>query len=73
MVALTLSDTFRQNLRETLEEKGLTQKELADKSGVSRVHICRILAGKHEPTLSICEALAAGIKVPAAYLLLKRT
>lgn len=71
MVAVTLAETFRVNLRNALEEKGLTQKELAERSGVSHVHICRILAGKHEPTLSLCDALARGIRLPAEKLLTK--
>lgn len=71
MVALTLSEVFRRNLRNALEDKGLTQRELAVRSGVSHVHICRILAGKHAPTLEICDALARGMKLSPEKLLSK--
>lgn len=71
MVAISLADAFRNNLRKALEEKGLTQKELARRSGVGREHICKILAGKHEPTLAICDALAHGINLPAEKLMAK--
>ena len=73
MVAISLAETFRLNLRKALAEKGLTQKDLAKLSGVGRVHICRILSGKHEPTLGICEALARGIRLPPEQLMARDT
>ncbi len=71
MVALTLSEVFRRNLRNALSKHGLTQRELADRSGVSKVQICRILAGKHAPTLTMCDALARGMNLPPEKLLSK--
>jgi transcriptional regulator with XRE-family HTH domain len=71
MVALTLPEAFRRNLRTALEKTGLTQRELAQRSGVSHVHICRILAGKHVPSLEICDSLARGMKIPPEKLLSK--
>jgi transcriptional regulator with XRE-family HTH domain len=71
MVASTLSDTFRRNLRTALDEIGLTQRDLAARSGVNHVHICRILAGKHVPSLTMCEALARGVRLPPEKLLSK--
>lgn len=65
---MSLSDVFRTNLRNALEQQGLTQKDLAQKSGVHRITISRILTGKHDPSLSICESLARGIRLPAATL-----
>lgn len=61
---MSLADTFRDNLRNALQQKGLTQRELAQKTGVHEVTISRILKGKHDPTLEICEMLARGMKLP---------
>jgi transcriptional regulator with XRE-family HTH domain len=69
MVATTLSDTFRRNLRTALDKRGISQRDLAARSGVNHVHICRILAGKHVPSLNICEALARGMELPPEKLL----
>lgn len=66
---MPLAENFRENLRSALEKKRMTQRELANKSGVHYVTICNILAGKAEPSLTICEALAksAGIKIPEIF------
>ena len=66
---MPLEDNFRENLRAALEREGLTQRELAAESGVHYVTICNILAGRVEPSLTICEALAkaAKIKLPEIF------
>lgn len=66
---MPLADNFRENLRSAIEKNGLTQRQLAEKSGVHYVTICNILAGRAEPSLTICEALAkaAKIKLPEIF------
>jgi transcriptional regulator with XRE-family HTH domain len=49
--------------------RGWSQAELAERSGVSKVHIARIETEKREPTLSVIEKLAKAFKLPAAELL----
>jgi transcriptional regulator with XRE-family HTH domain len=48
--------------------KHLTQRELAARAGISRVHLAR-LEGHHEPSLSTLRRLAQALNVPVASLL----
>ena len=50
-------------------EAGLTQEELAAKSGVSRVTISRLEAGEQDPHYETLLALARGLGVPLGRLL----
>ena len=50
-------------LRELLEERGLTQKELAKISGVSQSNISMIINGLRDPGWSIVCALADALGV----------
>lgn len=47
-------------LKEAIEEKGITQEELAIKTGFKQSNISRILSAKYPPTLdnllSLCDA-----------------
>jgi transcriptional regulator with XRE-family HTH domain len=63
------SDSFRRNLADILERNGLSQKELARRSGVHEVTISRILHGHIEPTLSTAEKLARGAGTTAEKIL----
>jgi transcriptional regulator with XRE-family HTH domain len=53
------------NVKRLREERGLTQLELADKLGVSRVWIAQIERGAKQPSLTfgaeLAEALGVGI------------
>lgn len=54
-------DIFADNLRDIMQEVGITQSELADESGLSRATINRYLAKQRLPTLkaliNICDVL----------------
>ena len=52
-------------LRLLRERRGLTQEQLAEKSGVSRTYLARLETGRQDPTLSTLEKLAKalGVKV----------
>ena len=69
MQVMPLAETFRENLRSAIARQNMTQRELAEKSGVHHVTICNILAGKLEPSLTLCESLAkaAKIKLPEIF------
>lgn len=47
------------------ERRGMTQEQLAQKSGIGRSHLARLETGKQDPTLSTLEKIAAalGVKV----------
>ena len=49
--------------------QGLTQEQLAEKSGVSRTYLARLETGRQDPTLSTLEKLAQALGVKAGRLL----
>ncbi len=63
---MALKDSFKDNLRRRLDRGDITVTKLADDAGVNRVTIYKILNGDMEPSLSVCEAVAAaaGISPP---------
>ena len=54
-------ETIRSNITYCRKARGLNQKQLAKKSGITPANICRIESGRHFPTLwsfhRICETL----------------
>jgi transcriptional regulator with XRE-family HTH domain len=59
---------FRQRLKTALLERGMTQKELAEKSGLSRAGISQYLSGTYTPTRAAMERLAEALDMSATYL-----
>lgn len=57
------------NLREARERLGLTQEQVAERSGVQAGEISRIEHGKRDPQASTIEKLAAAVEVPPGRLL----
>ncbi|GHU80174.1 hypothetical protein FACS1894145_6000 [Bacteroidia bacterium] len=53
----------------SLEEKGMTQKELAGNIGVSRSRINDYIAGRSEPTLKVARLLCRELNIPPAAML----
>lgn len=61
---MAVKDYVRENIRREAQKQGLTQRDLAEKSGLHYVTINRILQGLAEPSLTACEALAKALSVP---------
>ena len=57
------------NLREARERLGLTQEQVAERSGVHATEVSRIEAGKRDPQVSTVRKLATALRVPAGQLL----
>ena len=61
MSELEVIDIFADNLRDLMQEVGITQRELADESGVTEATISRYLNKQRMPTLkaflNICYVL----------------
>jgi transcriptional regulator with XRE-family HTH domain len=57
------------NLREARERLGLTQEQVADRSGVHSTEVSRIEAGKRDPQVSTLRRLAAAVEVKPGQLL----
>jgi transcriptional regulator with XRE-family HTH domain len=67
------SDAFRQNVREDLRLRGITQGELARRAKISQVYLSLILSGKSNPSLAVCEKIAAGLETSLEALIAPRT
>ncbi len=57
------------NLREAREKLGLTQEQVAERSGVHATEVSRIEGGKRDPKVSTLERLAEAVKVKPGRLL----
>lgn len=56
-------------IRLSIEEKGMTQKELAKEIGVSQSRVSDYISGRSEPTLRIARAICVALGIaPAAML-----
>jgi len=60
---------FGKNLRAARRLAGLTQEQVAERSGVHATEVSRIEAGKRDPKVSTLERLAAAVEVPPGRLL----
>jgi putative transcriptional regulator len=69
---LTLTPTHRhmiKRLKELRADRGMSQADLAEKSGLSREYIARLETGKQDPTLTTLMKLAQALKVKVGKLL----
>ena len=57
------------NLRAARVKLGLTQEEVAERSGVQAGEVSRIERGKRDPQVSTLEKLAAAVELPPGRLL----
>ena len=62
-------DRMARTVRTLRQARGLTQAQLADKSGVTREYIARLEAGRYDPSLSVIEKVAKALKVKVGKLL----
>ncbi len=60
---------FSLKLRELRQEKGYTQKQISDKTGISRSVLSQYETGHSEPTASVIIKLADALEVTTDYLL----
>lgn len=63
MQDMALLTNFRDNLRKACRDQGITMAELAERSGVHYVTISKILNGRMNPSIDICEKLAIHAKM----------
>jgi transcriptional regulator with XRE-family HTH domain len=56
-------------LRQFRNERGLSQRSLAEKAGISREYLARLETGRQDPTLSTLEKLAKALGVKVGRLL----
>ena len=58
-----------ETIKEQLEDRGMTQKELAARMGLSEKHVSRLVNGKVRLTPHTAELLEKAIEVPARFWL----
>jgi transcriptional regulator with XRE-family HTH domain len=54
-------ELFRANVRREASRTGMRFQELAARAGIHSTYLSRVLHGKSEPTLSVCEKIAAAL------------
>jgi transcriptional regulator with XRE-family HTH domain len=65
-MSLSLEEAFGQILKELRKEKGLSQEELAHKSGLDRTFISLLERGKRQPSLGTITSIAGVLELPAS-------
>lgn len=61
-----------ENLKTIMKEKGVTSKELAERVGVSQVHISYILNNKRDPSIDLLEKIANVLNVSVSNFYLEK-
>lgn len=54
------------------KEKGITQQEIADRTGMKRTNVARIESGKNAPTIEVLVELAAALDMELEIRLVER-
>ena len=62
-----MNETFRQRVEERLKATGTTQRQFAEKLGVSEVTVSRWLSGERNPTLETLEKMAKVLDTTTSY------
>ncbi len=57
-----------QSLKRWREARGVSQRDLADRSGVSHITIARIETGRQDPTVGLLARLAGALRIRLADL-----
>lgn len=60
---MNIKEKFGNRLKALRKEKGLSQEELAEKSGLNRPYISGIEQGKRNVSLEVMEKLAEALEV----------
>ncbi len=64
-----LTKTICKRIKKYRHEAGLTQEDLAEKIGVSRVYVGYVEQGRNTPSLEVLEKIAKSFKVDVGDLL----
>src|SRR3546814_18854499 len=72
-VASELALTLGSNCKKRRAELGMSQAELAERSGVAASHLSHIEQGKANPTLEVLQHLAEGLQTTVLALLAGRS
>jgi transcriptional regulator with XRE-family HTH domain len=65
---MTTHKRFVVRLKQLRADRGMTQEQVANKAGISRVYVARLETGKQDPTLTTMMKLAKALKVTVGEL-----
>ena len=54
------------------KERGITQQEIADRTGIKRTNVARIESGRNAPTIEVLVKLAAALDMELEIRLVER-
>ena len=66
---MTDQQCFMKRLKELREERGWTQRMLAERAAISRAYLARLEIGRHDRPLSLLARLAKALRVRVVDLL----
>jgi transcriptional regulator with XRE-family HTH domain len=66
---MDIRQRLKLNLQHLRAEKGWSQEELADRSGLHRTYISGVERGVRNPTITVVEKIATALGVPCGTLL----
>lgn len=70
---MPMLQNFRDNLRRTIADRGLSKTRLAADAGIHRVTLHKLLAGEFDPSLELCERLANALGFSSPEEIFKKT
>jgi transcriptional regulator with XRE-family HTH domain len=68
-VAIDICVEFGRRLRVLREERGWTQQQLADLTGIGRVHVSELENGRREPGLRVLAMISKSLDISVSQLL----
>lgn len=60
---------FRKNVRAAMRFRGVSQRALAKKAGLTHPYVNRILTNKVEPSLTVCDRIADALDIECSRLI----
>ena len=60
---------FKEKVKELMNQQNITQKELAELSGITEASVSRYLSGERTPRIDIVINFAKDLKVDSSYLI----
>jgi transcriptional regulator with XRE-family HTH domain len=70
---LQATNTFRENLRQVMETRDISQRDLAKQAGTGYPNLNRVLQGKQNVTLELADRIADALDISLTELLAKKS
>ncbi len=67
------TDTFRENLRQMMESRDISQRDLAEMAKTGYPNLNRVLQGKQNVTLELADRISDALGISLTELLVKKS